>query len=245
MSDLLSANFDTVQSNLQPPPNTFAAAATISPSTLISFLTGSVAVTTINPPVTGQHLLILIFTGATPGLLTAGTSPGQFKYSLQPVQNVPVHCWFDPVSQLYWPISVNSSVFGLAASAQTQPANPTQTSSATYVMMGLAGAITPRGTKVKVTLSGDVTATNGQTATMQLSIGTGAAPANAAAVTGTQFGSQPTFTALTGLLTVPFSVQAIATGLTPGTAVWVDLALKSSSGNVSVSNLSLTIEEAP
>lgn len=136
-----------------------------------------------------------------------------------------------------------------SAVLQVSPANPTQTASATYVMMGLGAAASPAlitpnfSTRIIVEISGNVTATNGNTATLQLSTGTGAAPANAAAVTGTQVGNQPTFTALTGALTGSFSVQAIITGLTPGVQSWLDVALKSSSGNVSITNLSVTANE--
>jgi len=62
MADNLFQNFSTVQSNEQPVPNTIAAAATITPLTLITFLTGTTQVVTINPPVTGQHMLVFSLT---------------------------------------------------------------------------------------------------------------------------------------------------------------------------------------
>jgi hypothetical protein len=45
---------------LQPAPVTFTAAATIAPTTYVSFITGTTALATITPPVTGQHSLVLI-----------------------------------------------------------------------------------------------------------------------------------------------------------------------------------------
>ncbi len=60
MSDLLFQNISSVQSNLQPAPVTFTAAATIAPTTYVSFITGTTALATITPPVTGQHSLVLI-----------------------------------------------------------------------------------------------------------------------------------------------------------------------------------------
>lgn len=236
--DLNFQKLSTVQNNLQPFPVTLASAATIAPTTFLTFLTGTTQVTTITPPVTGQHFLCLIFTNAAPGGLGTG---GNINATVITPQNAPVYLVYDPIGAKYYAVVGSATT---TASAQSQPSNPTQTNSGTYVMMGLAGAITPVKTgKILAILSGDVTATNGNTATMQLSFGTGAAPANAAAVTGTQYANQPTFTALTGLLTVPFSLQGITAAQALGTALWFDLALKSSSGNVSVTNLSLTLLE--
>lgn len=99
MSDLLFQQLSTVQSNLQPNPPTIASAATISPQNLITFLTGTVQLATINAPVTGSHMLILIFTNAAPG---AFVTTGNIKQAYQPIQNLPVVLFFDPVTALYW-----------------------------------------------------------------------------------------------------------------------------------------------
>lgn len=73
MSDLLFQQLSTVQNNLMQPPVTLAGAATISPITFLTFVTGTTSVATITPPVTGTHLLALQFTDATPGdILTTG-----------------------------------------------------------------------------------------------------------------------------------------------------------------------------
>ena len=125
------------------------------------------------------------------------------------------------------------------------PANQTAIASATYQMNGLGAvaapntfAITPSTTgRVLVLITGDlVENATGQTATCQISYGTGAAPANAAAVTGTQTGPQPTWVSLTGNLTVYFCISTVITGLTIGTVYWLDLAMKSSAGNVQLTN---------
>lgn len=60
MSDLLFQNISSVQSSQQPAPVTITAAATIAPSTYVTFITGTTAVATITPPVSGQHSLVLI-----------------------------------------------------------------------------------------------------------------------------------------------------------------------------------------
>jgi hypothetical protein len=136
---------------------------------------------------------------------------------------------------------------------QVSPSNPSGTTSTTLIMMGLgvAGAgggwsFTPRGSgNVLLVASGAISNnTTADGAAAQLSYGTGAAPANAAALAGTQIGTLPVFTALTGLLTVPFSLQAIATGLTLGTTYWFDLALKAvTAGTASVATVSCTAFE--
>lgn len=68
-------NLSTVQSGLQPTPPTITAAATISPTTFITVLTGNTAVQTINPPVAGQHMLCIV-PGTTTGFTTGGNIVG-------------------------------------------------------------------------------------------------------------------------------------------------------------------------
>jgi hypothetical protein len=99
MSDLLCANFDTVQSNQQPNPPTFAAAATIAPQTRLTFLTGTTQVATITPPVTGYHELVLIFTDANPGALL---TTGNIKTAYTPLQNKSFSLHYDPATAKYW-----------------------------------------------------------------------------------------------------------------------------------------------
>lgn len=99
MSDLLFQQLSTVQSGLQPNPPTIASAATIAPQTFVTFLTGTVQLATITPPVTGSHMLVLIFTNGSPG---AFVTTGNIKAAITPAQNVPVLCIYDPVTALYW-----------------------------------------------------------------------------------------------------------------------------------------------
>ena len=75
MSDPLFQNISTVQNNLQPTPPTVTAAATITPTTFITVLTGNTAVGTINPPVTGSHMLCIV-PGTTTGFTTGGNIVG-------------------------------------------------------------------------------------------------------------------------------------------------------------------------
>lgn len=139
------------------------------------------------------------------------------------------------------------TTLALDAHARTQasPADPTGTSSAAGVMMGLAGSITPViGSKVVVMITGDVKAGATQTAGMQIRYGTGTAPTNAAALTGTAVGNP---VAMIGTIAGQWAMtcHAIISGLTPGTAYWLDISLSASGGVVTATakNISITAFE--
>lgn len=99
MSDLDFQQISTVQNNTQQKPVTLASAATITPVTFLTFVTGTVQVATITPPVTGSHMLILVFTNASPG---ATLTTGNIQRAATPIQNVPTIFVYDPVSAKYW-----------------------------------------------------------------------------------------------------------------------------------------------
>jgi len=99
MSDLNYQNFNTAQSNMQPLPPTIASAATITPTTKLTFLTGTVQLATITPPTSGYCELTLCFTDANPGaLLTTGNIKGAYT----PIQNRPIDLCYDPLSAKWW-----------------------------------------------------------------------------------------------------------------------------------------------
>jgi hypothetical protein len=142
--------------------------------------------------------------------------------------------------------------WGQAAPAGFTPADPLGTASTTLVMMGLgaACAYTTAGSGVVlVNVTGTATtATAVQTVTIGGRYGTGTAPANGDAVTGTRFGGAadgtvqpPTAGAYTA-----FALTAILT-LVPSTPSWFDIAI--STGNAadsaSISNVSMTFAELP
>lgn len=131
--------------------------------------------------------------------------------------------------------------------AQSSPSNPAGTTDTTGKMMGLAGAITPEVTgNILIILSGDITSgTTSDGAKVQLRTGTGTAPSNAAALSGTTCGGLVTYTAaLAGADKVPFSLNCIVSGLTLGTAIWIDVGLAAiTGGTASVADLSLTAHE--
>jgi|SRR6185295_11405770 len=99
MSDLLFQNFSTVQSDKQPLPITIAATTTIAPVARLTFLTGTTAVATITPPVSGYHELVFCFTDASPGALV---TTGNIKTAYTPITNRPITFFYDPSSAKYW-----------------------------------------------------------------------------------------------------------------------------------------------
>jgi len=111
------------------------------------------------------------------------------------------------------------------------PAAPTATSP--YKMQGLGATITPtKSGNILVIISGTIGTTSTTAAAgiqYQLSYGTGTAPANAAALTGTQVGqvqkyTNPATATAIADVAVPFTTQAVITGLAVGTTYWIDLA---------------------
>ena len=119
-------------------------------------------------------------------------------------------------------------------------------------MMGLAAAFTPSNAapQVLVIITGvAATATGAQTVTVGGRYGTGTAPANAAAVTGTRFGPAadavvgPAAAAAAG---VPFTVTDVLT-LSPGVAYWFDLAVATGNASdaASVTSVKVVTVELP
>ena len=130
------------------------------------------------------------------------------------------------------------------------PVNPIGTTNTTGVMMGMGGTatITPQVTgRVLVTINGQLatnTATDG--AKVEIRMGTGGAPSNGTAMAGqgTVYGSQQSYTGVTGALSVPFSSTIIVTGLTVGTAYWIDTDLAAvTGGTATITSVSISAEE--
>jgi hypothetical protein len=149
--------------------------------------------------------------------------------------------------------SKHQHAWGQAAPAGFMPSNPSTTVSASTVMMGLGTTCTytPAGTgNVLVNVTGCVTNLTATTSvTPSPRYGTGTAPANGAAVTGTRFGAGIADQALKPPGVGQFAAFAFTAllALTPATAYWFDVGL--STGNpsdaASMSNVSMTIAELP
>ncbi len=99
MTDLNFQDLSSVQNKAQQQPVTLASATTINPITFITFITGTIGLDTINPPVTGSHSLIFIFTAATP---TINVTTGNIVKAVTPTQNSPVLAVYDPISGNYY-----------------------------------------------------------------------------------------------------------------------------------------------
>jgi hypothetical protein len=99
----LDENFQqlsTVQSNVMLQPVTIASAATVAPTTFLSFISGTTAIATVTPPATGTHMLAFVFTTTTP---VAFTTTGNIKAVATPTTNLPVFLIFNPIEAKYYP----------------------------------------------------------------------------------------------------------------------------------------------
>lgn len=99
MSDLLSQQLSTVQTDKQPLPPTIASAATIAPTTKFTFVTGTVTIATITPFTSGYQEITLCFTDANPGIFLTS---GNIKTAYTPIQNRPIDLCYDPSSNKWW-----------------------------------------------------------------------------------------------------------------------------------------------
>lgn len=117
------------------------------------------------------------------------------------------------------------------ANTNAAPADPTGTTSTTGVMMGLAGSITTGTGRIFVIITGtmaDNTLNDGSK--VQIRYGTGTAPANGDALTGTAVGSAQRMTEAAASALGALCVAAVITGLTLDTAYWLDLSLAAITG---------------
>jgi hypothetical protein len=121
-----------------------------------------------------------------------------------------------------------------SATIQSGPFNPTGTTSTTLVMEGLGSTchLTPTySSRIFVQFTGVVfNATATDSTRVQAYFGTGTAPAVAAPVTGTSIGGLLPILSATANQSLSFTAGGLVTGLTPGTAYWLDLALDVNAG---------------
>lgn len=132
------------------------------------------------------------------------------------------------------------------AVATNTSAAPAGTTSATAVMMAVGGVITPlTSSRVRIVVSGQMAnSLLNDGATVDLRYGTGTAPTNGAAVTGTLVGISQTITSLVAAQRSGFCISGIATGLTIGTAIWVDVSLLAvTAGTATVTGVTVSLSE--
>lgn len=99
MSDLQFQDLSTVASGAQQKPVTIASAATVAPTTFLSFISGTTAIATVTPPATGAHMLAFIFTTQTP---TAFTTTGNMKAVTTPTQSTVNLLVWNPLESKYY-----------------------------------------------------------------------------------------------------------------------------------------------
>jgi hypothetical protein len=103
LQELNRYNIAEPQSEQNAEPNTIASAATIVPSHKFTFVTGTVQVANITPPVAGYHVLTLCFTNGSPGALL---TTGNIKSAYTPIQNRPFNVYYVPQENKYYVMSV-------------------------------------------------------------------------------------------------------------------------------------------
>lgn len=126
------------------------------------------------------------------------------------------------------------------------PSNPTGTTSLTGVMMGLGQLFTPGfSTRILVHISGLVAnSLINDGYTIQVRYGTGTAPANGDALTGTAIGAAQSGTSLIAADKKGFSLPVIITGLTIATQYWIDISLAAvTAGTATATNISVIAHE--
>lgn len=99
MPEVNFQDFSTVQSLLQPKPQTIASAGTIAPVSFLTILTGNVAITAITPPLTGLHTIAIQFAGVAG--ITAGNNITTTKASVVGEVMLLV---YNPVTAKYVPV---------------------------------------------------------------------------------------------------------------------------------------------
>jgi len=144
---------------------------------------------------------------------------------------------------------------GAAYELNTQPANPTGTTDLTGKMMGLGASPANVGFKVNlgtgavlVTICGTIFNAGGvgDGAKVAIYAGTGAAPANAAALTGSRYSTFLQYISSTTAGKVPFSITTIIVPMTPNTQYWIDLGLAAiTGGTATVTDLQVSAIELP
>ena len=144
--------------------------------------------------------------------------------------------------------SLNSAGFVFPfVTLQATASNPAATTSVPGVMMGTGStfAITPGFSgRLHICLQAQASVSVATAAfTVQLRYGTGTAPINGAAITGTALGASLSPWSAVANSIVPFTLTGVVTGLTVGTAYWIDFSLGTSTGTATSAGVSCNAME--
>jgi hypothetical protein len=130
---------------------------------------------------------------------------------------------------------------------QVTPSNPSNITSTTGVQLGLGTSchITPvYSSRIHVQfIGGAFNVTSGDVWQLQAAFGTGVAPSNNVAKTGTTIGVTVDGTSAAASAIGAFTAGGIVTGLTPGTAYWLDLQALVNAGTLGINSVSCTAFE--
>ena len=151
------------------------------------------------------------------------------------------------------PGQLATTIGGMPLVNMTNFGTPSAVTSTSGKMMGFGAATTGNAvytpqfsTRLRVVWQGSA-AFSGVAApgTILTSYGTGTAPAYGAAVTGTQvgLGMSTTIVAAVEATGLPFYTETFITGLTIGTSYWFDLDVLTSTGSITLTNVTLLIQE--
>lgn len=149
----------------------------------------------------------------------------------------------DLITAAIWNQNVVNNMIAVQspAIAVVQPSNPTGTSSASDVMMGLGSSfkITTSATgRVIVMISGVRQCTSATAQNfMQLTVGTGTAPTNGSVSTGSVICAQKQFYTDTASAGYDFQLVGSSSGFTIGTQFWLDVFIHTNAGTMSLIDL--------
>lgn len=132
-----------------------------------------------------------------------------------------------------------------AQGSVTSPAGTANTTTGVMMGLGTVCKITPvYSTRVQIILVANLSNSSSAVITEPfLKFGTGTAPSNGAATTGTSVGSAHDYTTSAAGSLAPVALTGIVTGLTPATAYWFDVSLKVSAGTGTISQVDCSIME--
>jgi len=125
------------------------------------------------------------------------------------------------------------------ATFSATPASPTGTTGTAMMGLGTSCKLTPTYSGrvlVNFYMTASHSVANGSVQ-VQMYYGTGTAPANGAAATGTAYGSLPGFQTYAPAAFGELSMSAIITGLTPATAYWFDVKVQTGGGTGSLTQV--------
>lgn len=222
--------------------------------------TGTINKVTLTAPATGSTLTIadgktltasnsLTFAGTDSSTLNIGTGGvlGTAAFSATGTSGATL-CLLNAATCTYSGVLKGAQLWETTPNQVIgSPLNPTGVTSTTPKMMGLGTVVHLAPTfsgRFRITVTGFVTAASAESF-VQIYYGTGTAPVNGAAATGTAVGNQAVLLvpAAAGSFITPFTIIEQVTGLTLSTSYWFDLGVNCTVNSMSVGNIRYEVTE--